>query len=307
MTYGEILQEAFQKLNTRYPEGTKYSEGKNKIRNPHLEAEILLSKIIQKPREYILTHKEKKIDLVNKLRYNYLIYKRINNYPLAYLIKEKYFYGYKFKVNKNTLIPRPETEMIIDEILNIIKNTPKKQYLLMDLGTGSGCIIISALREIKKINSLKNIQAKAIDISQKALKIAFLNAKNHRLEKQIQFFKANLLNFSVNDKTEKKSNLIISANLPYLKLDQLKHFSIKHEPFLALYGGSNGLDYYLELLKQIKDIQNKYKKINLFMEIDPSQKKDISSLILEIHPHAKIEIKKDLRGLFRLVCVEFNS
>ena len=314
MTYGEILQEAFQKLS------------KNKyITNPHLEAEILLSKITRQRREYILTYKENKISLVNRLKFNYLIYRRANNYPLAYLVREKYFYGYKFRVNKHTLIPRWESEMIVDEIIDIVKNKPKEKYSIIDVGTGTGCIIISTLKELvkrfedEKQNFKIDISGSiAIDISSQALKVAKHNADLHELKQKIKFLNGNLLDFLVNDKKrstrcpedvkcpegKNKPHLIISANLPYLNLGQLKHPSIKYEPFLALYGGSGGLDYYRQLLEQIRVIRGRYSQISLFMEIDSSQKKSLNSLILKIYPQAKIETKKDLKGLSRLVCAD---
>lgn len=301
MNYGKLLSKAQKKLSTNNP------ENKNKdITNPYLEAELLLSKIIKKTREHILSHKENKISLINKWRFNYLIYKRLNNHPLAYLLQEKYFYAYKFKVNKNTLIPRAESEMMVEELVNLIKNNPNEKYSIFDIGTGSGCIIISVLKELKnKLPEINIEELNAVDISFRALKIAKQNAVLHKLNQKIKFLHGDLLAPIIKNKqTNKiKNHLIISANLPYLKSSQLNHPSIKYEPVLALYGGLKGIDYYRRLLLETKTIKNQYKQISLFLEIDPSQKELLNSLILKTYPEAEIKIKKDLRGLFRLIII----
>jgi release factor glutamine methyltransferase len=297
MNYKKALRKAYQKLN------------KNKyIQNPHLDAEILLSKIIKKEREYVLAHQENKISLIKNIKLNYFINKRFKNYPLAYLVQEKEFYAYKFKVNKNTLIPRWESEMIVDEIINLIKNNPNEQYSIFDIGTGTGCIIISILNEIKNINFIINFdKVIAIDISSQSLKIAQKNAKIHHLSSRIDFLQGNLLKPVLRASEKNNSHLIISANLPYLKSSEMNHPTIKHEPYLAFYGGDDGLNYYRELLEQIKTIKKRYKKISLFLEINPEQKEKLISIISMMHQNAKIETKKDLKGLFRLICINIYT
>ena len=294
MTYKKALKEAYSllKLNPQ-------------ISNPYLETEFLLSKVIKKKREYFLAHSEEKINLIKYFKFKYLIKKRFLNYPLAYLLKEKNFYNYNFKVNKHTLIPRPETEMIIDEILTLIENDTQKKYEFLDIGTGSGNIIISLFLELKKKNLLRNIiKFWALDISSKALKIAKINASKYKIEKEISFLKGNLLKpFFAKENMAK--NLIISANLPYLTPRELKHQTIQYEPKLALLGGLDGLKYYHKLLKQIKNLK-KYKTIHLFMEINNNQKNALSNMVLSFFKKAKIEIKKDQNDLFRLVYVEIN-
>jgi len=296
MTYEKILKIAFSKLkNNKY------------IINPHLDADLLLVKVTKQSREYILSHKEQKINLIQQIKFRYLIHERFKNHPLAYLLKEKYFYGYKFKVNKNVLIPRWESEAIVDEIINIIKNNPLEKYSIFDIGTGSGCIIISVAKELEKKFPKVNIdKLKAIDISSQALKIAKQNYILNKINKKIEFLKSDLLKSIINNTRTSNTNLIISANLPYLKKEQLKHPTIKYEPNLALYGGLKGLDYYQQLLLEIKIIRNNFKQITLIMEIDPQQKNDINKLILSIYPNIQIITKKDLKGLSRLILINLN-
>jgi release factor glutamine methyltransferase len=262
-----------------------------KIKSPHLEAELLLSKTLNKPREFILVHPEHELTTEQTKLYNQFIKKRINGWPIAYLVGDKEFYGLTFFVNNNVLIPRPETELIINEVFKI----EKQNNSIIDIGTGSGCIVITlaVLLKNKKINFF------ASDISEKALYLAQKNAKRYNVNNQIKFNKSDLLDIYIKRKY-KFNNLIIIANLPYLTKDQIKNAdSIKKEPKLALDGGKDGLDYYRKLLQQVKELI--YKNLYLLMEIDPSQKKKISSLIKKELPNLNLIIKKDFKKHSRLV------
>lgn len=276
------------------------------------EAEILIAYLLNKTRESVLIHPETRIDISIYNKLNRLQQKRLKNYPIAYLTGQKEFYGLDFKVNKNVLVPRPETEIMVENIIDIFKpiengqetNGSKKSKiitnpLIIDIGTGSGAIIISLASELKKLfpRDFKNFKFKAIDISAGALKIAKDNAKFHNL-KTIKFYQGNLLNPIVKSLTIQ--NLIIAANLPYLTPAQIKKSpSISREPKLALVAGNDGLKYYRELFKQLKNI--KYKSLTLFCEIDSSQSDSITYLAKNHFPQTKLKIIKDLAGLDRFL------
>lgn len=271
----------------------------------NLEAELLLAFVLKKSREFLFTYPEKKINFPQIFKYKYLINKRLKGVPLAYLVSLKEFWGFNFFVNKNVLIPRPETEILVKEALNIINNYLNKKYLtLIDVGAGSGCIIISLIKALKEKNIL--IKAIAVDIDKKALRVAQKNAKKHGVAKEIEFAKSDLLERLLT-KREFGGGVIITANLPYLTPKQIKDSpSIQNEPQKAFLAGSQGLLCYLRLFRQIRENQGKFKSpLFILCEIDSSQTEKIKKLIKEELPLAKIEIKKDLKGLDRLVTVSF--
>lgn len=272
------------------------------IKNPHTDAEILLSHILTKNREYLYTHPKKTLSHIQTENYNKLINRRIKGDPVAYLIGYKYFYGNKFIVNKNVLIPRPETEMMID-IIRQQKSDNRNQKIFIDLGTGSGCIIIS-LAKLEKSRIYKYI---GIDISRKALSIAKKNAKLNNVDDKIRFIKGNLLFPITKSKIlDQKYQIIITANLPYLTPRQIKESpSIQREPRLALVAGKDGLKYYRKLFKQIKKLKEFNKDIALYCEIDESQAEMISELTKQTFPSSQFKIKKDLAGLERMIILKF--
>ncbi len=310
MTTEQALELATIKLNSE-------------IKNPHLDAEILLSHILKKPREFILAHPEKKLTNTQITNYKLQISRRAKGEPAAYITGHKEFYGLDFFVDKNVLIPRPETEMMVDEALRITDNA--KHITFIDVGAGSGCIIISLLKQIinsklqitnyhrfsgipPAINIIKRRDKfLAADISKSALVIARKNAKLHNVHKKIKFLQGDLLE-PIIKKTKsleiRNYNLVILANLPYLTPTQIKNSaSIKYEPKLALDAGKDGLKYYRRLFKQIKQLAKFAPNSRIFamIEIDPSQTKKIKLIIEKELFNAKIQIKKDLRGLNRLV------
>jgi len=280
-----------------------------KTTNPHLEAEILLSFVLAKSREFILSYPETKLSSPQFTKLMLLVKRRLEGESIACLIGSKYFYGYDFFVDKNVLIPRPETELMVDEVLDILKKLETNNKIaLIDIGTGSGCIPISTL---KGTQEQKNITCLAIDISPKALKIALKNAKKHGLADSIIFLEGNLLKPIIDDKLPiTRYDFIITANLPYLTRKQIKNSpSIQKEPLLALDGGDNGMDYYIKLFKQIKLLQKKYlpKSIIILAEIDHTQNKVFKKEVKKLLPFAKLKIKKDLGGYERLVILSIKN
>jgi release factor glutamine methyltransferase len=249
------------------------------------ELDQLLALAIHKKVEYIYKHPEKELNRSNLLSFHKLINKRLAGWSLAYLKGYKEFYSLKFLISKHTLVPRPESELIIDEALKSIK----KNANVIDIGTGSGCLILSLAK-----NNKQPATYLATDISVKALQIAKTNARKLGLSRQIKFLKSNLLN-----KVPKQKFDIVIANLPYLTPKQLREPSIKKEPRVALLAGKDGLSYYRKLLEQIPSyLADKYL---ILLEIDPNQKELIKKAIEASLPQAKVQFLKDLAGHVRVV------
>ncbi len=280
-----------------------------------IDIDILIAFVIKKPREFILTHPEFELNRQQFNKLKNLIKRRKKGDPIAYLVGQKEFYGFNFFVNKNVLVPRPETELIVEEVLKIIN--PNLETQIIDVGTGSGCIIISVAIEFKKKHgNVGGVKFFAVDISPEALKVARKNANVFNLGNRIKFLKGDLLSslkFSgqgrrqlVFQKSEIiKNDIIIIANLPYLTPRQIKESpSIQAEPRLALEAGHDGLKYYRLILAQIK--RKKLFSAKILFEIDPSQVQGIKKIIFNYLPKAKIEIIKDLAGFDRVVKLKFN-
>lgn len=271
------------------------------ISSASLDAEILLSFVLKRKREYLLAHPEQKLTPKQIKKFRPLISRRAQKEPVAYLIHQKEFYGLDFYVDKNVLIPRPETELIIEEVKKII--SPTKKSIIIDLGTGSGCLAIA----LAKISLEAPIYG--IDISPQALKVAQKNARRHLVK--IKFLPGDLLLPLPQKIWQSKRKKIILANLPYLSekyKKDLKTTSLKYEPPKALWGGKDGLKYYRLLLKQIQKIINSDKPfLNIFLEINPEQSQRLQKMIKQYIPKVKIKIKKDLSGLERMVRITFPA
>ncbi len=266
LTLRNTLKEAAQKLLSA------------KIESAWLDAELILAFVLKKTRSQILSHDEIILSKIQFKKFNLLIKQRLNFVPIAYILGYKEFYGLKFKVTKDTLVPRPESELMVEEALKYIDT----KTFVIDIGTGSGCLLSSVLKHCKA-------KGLAIDISKKALAVARLNAKSHKLSKRIIFKQNNLLS---NIKVP-KSNLVILANLPYLNGKEMKEKTISKEPKTALYAGADGLLYYKKLEQQLKH----YSNYTLLCEINPGQKNGFRKLF------PKAEFKKDLSGKIRLAIV----
>ena len=242
-----------------------------------LDSEILLSKILNKTRENVLINLDQKINIKNISTYKEYLKRRSNNEPIAYILGEKEFWSKKFNVNKDTLIPRPETELLVDKILKIYQ---EKQISILDIGTGSGCIVISLLSSLKTSNGV------GIDISKNAILMAKKNALKHKLSRRVKF-----LNKSINNIFSKKFDLIVS-NPPYVDSKDIKNLSddIKRfEPRIALDGGNDGLDLIKKVIYKSKDIL-KIKGM-LALEIGNEQIKKVSKILIDNNFRIKHVIK----------------
>jgi len=254
------------------------------------EIDELLALTLHKKLEYIYKNSDKELSISSLKKFNKLLEKRLNKWPLAYLKGNKEFYNLNFLVNKNILVPRPASELLVDEALKYLKKI--KNPNIIDIGTGSGCLIIAIAK-----NNSEPAKYLASDIASSALQIAKTNARKLQLKNKIKFIKSDLLK----NIPQQKFNIII-ANLPYLTPAQMKETSISREPKQALIAGQDGLDYYLELLKQLPNYLNK--KYLILLEIDPQQEKKIDHLIKKYLPDGKIQFLKDLNKDIRVVKIQ---
>ena len=257
-----------------------------KIESFRLDSELLLSKILNKKREQILINLDQKISQKKFLMYKRLIQRRSKNEPIAYIMEEKEFWSKNFLVNKDTLIPRPETELMVEKIIEIFK---EKRISILDIGTGSGCILISLLSE------LNNSKGLGIDISKKALIVAKKNSEKHKIQSNIKF-----LNKSLDAKFNEKFDLIVS-NPPYIKSSEIKNLREdikKYEPRIALDGGNDGLDLIKKVIYKTKYILKV--KGMLALEIGNEQYKKVSEILIK--NNFKIEqIIKDYKDNIRCI------
>ena len=270
--------------------GTKLLKEKN-IPSYILDTELILSKSLNKSREEILINLEQNINKKSLTDFTEYLIRRSKKEPIAYVLEEKEFWSKKFFVNKDTLIPRPETELLVEKLVAIFK---KKRINILDIGTGSGCIIISLLSE------LKNSVGMAVDISSKAIMVAKKNACKFKLLDRIKF-----LNKPFEDLFGKKFDLIVS-NPPYIKLADIKNLSEdikKFEPRMALDGGNDGLD----LIKKVIYKSKKILKINgmLALEIGNEQIKKVSKILKDNRFRIKYVIK-DYGNNERCVIAEYR-
>jgi release factor glutamine methyltransferase len=250
---------------------------------PALDAEILLGHATGATKEEIYFEPTTEVLEKDYHEYERLIARRKNGEPVAYIISKKEFFGIDFSVDKSVLIPRPETEELVDKALELINNNNnKKNFGVLDLGTGSGAIAISIAMSLKKWHKdhkfeYKNISIFASDISEKALNKARENAKNHEVDHEIEFIKSDLLG---DIKNIKKVDLIV-ANLPYLDPVNRNNYAVdlSYEPHLALYAGENGMDYYQNLFGQIKKLAIKPMVI---VECEEYQKEALENLYSNI-------------------------
>ena len=225
--------------------------GNKFIKNPKLDSEILLAKTINKDRNYILLNpnnflNENDINLFFKL-----IKQRSLGNPIAYLTNKKFFWNSEFYITDDTLIPRPDTELIIENVLRLTKQ--KNKINLLDIGVGSGCILLSVLKE------RVNFFGTGIDVNEKCLKICKINAINLKVNSRLKLFKSNVDKFNLG-----KYDLIVS-NPPYIKTCKLKYLErdvAEFEPKLALDGGLDGLS---EIRKVIKKSSELIKKSGKFI------------------------------------------
>ena len=277
---------------TRLLDWTTEYFGKHQIENPHLEAEILLARALDTERIKLYIDFEKEVDKQRLTRFKEYIIRRAKGEPTAYIIRKKQFMSLEFTVNPSVLIPRPETEMLVENAIEICKKIGGKVSIL-DIGTGSGAIAVSLAKFID------NAEITAVDISEKALDVARSNAASHGVENRITFIKADLF------PEEIKQFDIVVSNPPYIKtadINGLQREVRDFEPLSALDGGADGLTYYRAILEKASN----YLKENgaIILEISPELAKDVVLLARNALKSKDIRVIKDLNGMERVVVVQ---
>jgi len=240
---------------------------KNYIKSHLLDAEVILSSIMKVDREFLQLRDKLYISKNIRKKYNAAIERRSKKEPVAYIIGNKEFWSIDFHIDKSALIPRPETELLVNEIINFNKN---KKINILDIGTGSGCVLLSILKEMKLAKGV------GIDISKKAIHLAKNNAKKLNLFNRSHFKVCEIDNFIYS-----KFDLIVS-NPPYIPLNEIKKLSREitdYEPIVALNGGIDGLDLIKKVIYKSKILLKK--KGILAIEIGNRQYKEVSSILVK--------------------------
>ena len=275
MKYHEILNQGSKILKL------------NKIKSHSLDSEILLSSLLNVDRSQLIINHNKIVKNNEKKNFFFLINRRKKNEPISYITGYKEFWNNNFKVDKNVLIPRPDTETIVEQVLSYLR--PQSTKKILDIGTGSGCIIISILKERKKCKGV------GIDISKNAIKLAKYNAKIQHIKNRINFFHSDIDNFLTD-----KYDLIIS-NPPYIKQHEINGLEkdIKnYEPRVALNGGIDGYSKIRLTIKKSSALIKKNGK--LFLEIGSNQVMETLK-ILKINGFFVNKLVKDLANRNRCV------
>jgi len=257
------------------------------------DAQILLSHITGHNRAWLISHPETELTIEQAEKLEQAIQELQKGMPLPYVLGRWAFFGLEFFITPSVLIPRPETELLVETALAYVRHHPLLNYRVMDIGTGSGIIPISLAAHIPHATFL------ATDISPEAIKVAQKNAERNGVEKRIHFQLADLLS---DDMLLSEYN-IICANLPYIPSETLKTLEVnKNEPTIALDGGYDGLSVIQKLFSQFTNNRPSENSLLLF-EIEYRQGKTVYDMAIETFPFAKVHIQRDLAGLDRLIVI----
>lgn len=273
--------------------GTIMLKGEN-LDSPKIKARLLLQDILNKSRQYILVHDEDDINDVLVKKYFSNVEKVKKGTPIEHITHLKEFMKMDFFVDENVLIPRQDTEILVEEAIKIAKKVNAKKIL--DLCTGSGVIAISMAKYIE------NSEVTATDISKEALRIAKKNACNNNVENQITFIESNLFEKLGNTKFD-----MIISNPPYIKKELIKKLpkDVQKEPIIALDGGYDGLDFYRKISKEAYQ----YLKFGgyLCLEIGYDQKKSVTEIIEAEEKYSNIYSKKDFYNNDRIIITKVGG
>ena len=271
-----------------------------------LDAEVLLAHVLKKSTTFLLSHDEHKICSIKLWQYKRLIHKRKKGIPVAYLTGHKEFFFLDFEVNRHVMVPRPDTEILVESVIEYIRLINKTtegaihksrrrglrsspSVVLLDIGTGSGCIPISVCKNVK------NLKAIATDVCKKALRVAKKNIKKHKLQSRITLIKSDLLE-KVPLELFGDREVIVTANLPYIPAQFQVSPELKYEPSISLYGGEDGMDVYKRLVDQLKDIKPR----TIFLELFEFQ---IAILKTKL-PDYRLKYIKNMSGEARVLVME---
>ncbi len=265
-----------------------------KIEMPKQKARLLMQFILKKDRQYLIVYDEKKLTQEQQIQYFKLIEHIKAGVPLQHITHQQEFMKMNFYVDDNVLIPRPDTEVLVEEVINIAKKIRARKIL--DLCTGSGAIAVSLAKYIE------NSEITAVDISGEALRIAEKNAKINGVEEKIVFLQSDLFNQIPKEKYD-----IIVSNPPYIKKTVIPTLEkeVQREPHIALDGGDDGLKFYRKIIKQA----NEFLKYHgyLCLEIGYDQKRDVIKLIEKEEKYIDTYSKKDLYENDRIVITKVGD
>lgn len=256
-----------------------------------LDCEVLLAHVLKKTREFLVGYSDAAVSVRDCRQFLNFVSARAQGKPVAYLVHEKEFYGLSFFVDERVLVPRPETETLIDVVLSVLRHFPKTARVL-DVGTGSGCIAITLAQRQPELSIT------AVDISKRALQVAKKNAQRHAVS--VRFLQSDLL-----DSVFQESFDVVVANLPYLSKDVKKHVEEdvkKYEPHTALFGGSNGLEQYERLFKQFSSHHHSPKYI--VFEFAAFQIEPLTKLLEHYFSGRPTAIIKDSAGHDRVCLIQ---
>ena len=281
MTIKETLRKGMIQLKTE------------NVTEPNLKARLIMQYILNKPRQYLIIYDNQVLTLRQEVNYFKAIKRLINGEPIQHITHQQEFMKLNFFVNEDVLIPRPDTEILVEEVIKIARKINAKKIL--DMCTGSGAIAVSLAKY------LDNVEITAVDISEKSLDVAKTNAKNNEIENKITFIESNLFENIVNEKYD-----IIVSNPPYIRKDVIKTLTkeVQKEPKIALDGGYDGLDFYRNITHQSEE----YLKFNgyLCFEIGYDQKKDVIKIINDEKKFTGTYSKKDLCDNDRIIVTRLD-
>ena len=258
--------------------------------SPRLEVELILCYLLQKDRIYLHLNRKKEVSQEIKDKFYKLAEKRNNGYPLQYITNSQEFMGLDFYVQEGALIPRPDTETLVETVINIVKERYNKKIKILDLGTGSGAIALSLAYY------LRNSFVTAIDISDIAVETTKINIKKHNLN-NIEVIKGNIFEDNFGEKFD-----VLVSNPPYIESDEIKNLQTEvsvYEPRLALDGGVDGLDYYKPIVELFKKICEENGV--LAVEIGRQQKKSVEEIFLNSKVFKEVKAYRDLAGNDRVI------
>ena len=263
------------------------------VTEPNIKARLIMQYVLNKPREYLLVYDKEILMLRQEVNYFKAIKKLCQGIPIQHMTHRQEFMKMTFYVDENVLIPRQDTEILVEEVIKIAKKINAKKIL--DLCTGSGAIAISLAKYIE------NSEITAVDISSKALNIAKINSKNNNVENQITFIESDLYKNLPKEKYD-----IIVSNPPYIKKEIIKKLDkeVQKEPKLALDGGYDGLDFYRKIVSKADE----YLKFHgyLCLEIGYDQKEEVEEIISKQEKYIDTYCKKDLCDNDRVIVTKLN-
>lgn len=283
---------------------------------------LLLCFVSRKPKEYFIAHPEHRLSEYAYRKLSALVQRRINHEPIAFITGHKEFYGFDFLVNRSTLIPRPETESLIEsaikDILEHISPHSSSQYIsekpiiFIDVGTGSGNILLSILKTLEKETLLPKLSCFGLDTSEEAIILAKKNARRLRPFTRARFVQSDLLQALPTNTFRRAAHAYIFANLPYLseKIYQTCPPDVKdYEPASALTSMALGCAHIEKLLREIAILHTALRKLpfDIWLEISPEQKRILTKKIRSLFPESQLEFQKDLSQKYRFVHIMLRT